>query len=999
MSEDGTLLKEAVVPKDEKVNNVKSNFRVENTPEVDGMGGFSNFTLKGLSGVNEEGKILAENISPSEKTPEQELKELSPEDKEKVSLGLRNLGFFVEEQKDKFFAGLFKKASGLVDEKGTTGRFLNSFHEIYTKDAIKARTKMEAFNKVGGGHLSNYGSLLGNVLRYGRIATDIAGYTLGSPLRYVMLGSMIFSKSAGAMQEARLKNEEVINKTRVEDIESAAEQAWSIYESAKAKNNGNEVSRENLEHAYLEGQPKDILERLSNDPEPGVATSILQRIMQKDVEYSVKKINDKIKVVEADTSLNEEQKQNLKDTILNKYSDRLKNFDRMVTNYGTVDALAMGAKYAQTAGKVVVYAMMAETVGRLAYKAWENLPSILGESQIADNPISTEIPSTDLSTPNTINANVHGVDVADIQDTATPVPHTPTIETVSGVTGTATRETLERGLTADFSVELGKNGVPGSLERVFHMMAVNHMDLKDTVIFGEADAAKSLNMAANLVKLAEGHNLADVDNLPGVDASTFSDAASWDQAKGVLEIKDHDAFNKIVGNLESRANILLDQGVLKTGAVANIDNITNETWLNILHADPLEKVGGIETGVIGNDNITTGQILDFDKSELVKTAEEAQIKAAERLSSLRSEINSTPEPFAGTTFNDTVSGQSIPVKEALQNISSGNVEKIMKGDIDKIFGSKGFLGFGVKSGINSPDWLKVKGLPTSKAVGLFKDYIHNISTHTGEIPQPNETSEHFIKRAIGSFIKDDKSGWLKDGGGPAIDSVTSTSPVVEATGVHEALKVPQAPKIGDLATAVKETKIPEATIHGTQFDANVDPENLTPKAPIETSPHIKTPEIVEADNIHTEAVNDLDVGNKTDGPVAVNQIPLSPEQISSINYQKKIIAAQRNILKEFRGKYANNPNFKAFENSLQESIDTNSSQVKSAVSGAGKLTINGDQTPKEFVKDKVNLLAIKFGLITSTENKNAMFNDLNNIPRASSSGNDGFTWIGNTPTK
>ena len=52
----------------------------------------------------------------------------------------------------------------------------------------------------------------------------------GSPLRYAMMGSMAFSRGAEGLKEVRLENEELIDKTRIQDADKAAEEAWRIYE-------------------------------------------------------------------------------------------------------------------------------------------------------------------------------------------------------------------------------------------------------------------------------------------------------------------------------------------------------------------------------------------------------------------------------------------------------------------------------------------------------------------------------------------------------------------------------------------------------------------------------------------------------------------------------------------------------------------------------------------------------------------------------------------------
>ena len=52
---------------------------------------------------------------------------------------------------------------------------------------------------------------------------------------------------------------------------------------------------------------------------------------------------------------------------------RLKEYDRIISKYGEVDALAIGAKYAETAGKAVIAGVQIET----AMLLMQRLPEIM----------------------------------------------------------------------------------------------------------------------------------------------------------------------------------------------------------------------------------------------------------------------------------------------------------------------------------------------------------------------------------------------------------------------------------------------------------------------------------------------------------------------------------------------------------------------------------------------------------------------------------------------
>jgi|GEM_PF-5393874 len=314
------------------------------------------------------------------KAVENEIKKLSPEERTEAKIGLRNFGFWVAEKKDLFWAKVCTAPAKAFGEKGTMGRFFSSLKENFERDAKKSRADFERAAKEKRGGVRSTLSLAGNALKYGRSAADIVGWTVASPLRYVMMGGMFFARGAEAAKEARLKNEEVIERTRIDDINTAAEEAWKIYTGAKERADGKTPSREDIESAYREKIPQDILKRLTENPLPDISTTLLQRILEHDVERSAQKIQKKIEAID-EKEIPTKAKQKEKDRIIKKYEKHLKDLDRMVTQYGTVDGLALGAKYAETAGKAAVAGMMAESLVLAAQHLWERgIPNIFSRT-------------------------------------------------------------------------------------------------------------------------------------------------------------------------------------------------------------------------------------------------------------------------------------------------------------------------------------------------------------------------------------------------------------------------------------------------------------------------------------------------------------------------------------------------------------------------------------------------------------------------------------------
>ncbi|MEK7569260.1 MAG: hypothetical protein AAB497_04105 [Patescibacteria group bacterium] len=305
-----------------------------------------------------------------------ELEEMPTEKLEEVGIGLRNFGFFAKEYKSKVMAGIFESAGDkkqIQEAEGFTGsvkRWMQGYAQSYRKDEEAARKNIEETEefKLSLKQVGNVGFVAGETMKHGRTVADVLGWTAGSPLRYAMFGAQIFARGAGAAKEARLMNTAVIDKTRIQDMDEAAEEAWKIYENAQAKaeGKGEKVSKQNLEKSYVENLPADLLKRLEKS-EPGMATGILQKVLRKDLEFAIK--HGKIKIGEDGK---------VEKLFENSFNDRLKEYDRLVSRYGTVDALAMGAKYAETAGKAVIAAVSIETATLGVKALFDRFPDIMG---------------------------------------------------------------------------------------------------------------------------------------------------------------------------------------------------------------------------------------------------------------------------------------------------------------------------------------------------------------------------------------------------------------------------------------------------------------------------------------------------------------------------------------------------------------------------------------------------------------------------------------------
>ncbi|MCK5510044.1 hypothetical protein KAI65_00665 [Candidatus Parcubacteria bacterium] len=194
----------------------------------------------------------------------------------------------------------------------------------------------------------------------------------------------------------------------------------------------------------------------------------------------------------------------------------------------------------------------------------------------------------------------------------------------------------EHGVKNNFKIKLGENEVPAHLERTMYAFAMDAMDEKEMYtdikksgvkLFDEEPAARSLNVAANLTKMAEG----ELSKIKGVDINNdMRNSFNFNKETGELEITNHGEFNNLVKNLHVHAKKLWNNEILQKEAVGYLDRIDRGTYQDII------KANGLEDQVDGHDDLDV-KIKDFENSEMVQKAEEV-IRAREARESARAEI-------------------------------------------------------------------------------------------------------------------------------------------------------------------------------------------------------------------------------------------------------------------------------------------------------------------------------------------------------------------------
>ena len=415
------------------------------------------------------------DVNVNEKEIKDEVKNLTPKEKERVEIGLHNIGFIVEKKKSEYFAKTFGWiGSRLKDKKSTTARFIKGIEKSYKEEEKIASHRVLAGREVRKlSKVANIGYLVKNIVRPVKLLADATGATPGSAQRLILAGAMLSGRMTGAMKEARLANEEVIQKTRigrtkdlsegensvlarteedVKDVERAYEEAMKIYEKAQGragktkggKEGKDNVSVEELQNAYLRELPEDLQKRLEN---PAVGNGFLQKVLRERLSVKVDLLNSDILKIEENQKISEKEKRKLIAQKISFFEKRLLDYDRLISKHGEIDEYAMLAKLAESTSKNVVRGMTAYSLFLSAEKLFEGLARVIGpidKEEIVESIKGGARKWQDFS------SKAKGSEVAPVAPTpipqqieTTPIPEAPAAETPEPITPAPTAPVFE----------------------------------------------------------------------------------------------------------------------------------------------------------------------------------------------------------------------------------------------------------------------------------------------------------------------------------------------------------------------------------------------------------------------------------------------------------------------------------------------------------------------------------------------------------------------------
>lgn len=665
----------------------------------------------------------ASSETPEEEEVKEEVEAMPEEERKEAGLGIMNWGFAVQEWKSRKLGSFFRSANH---------KYLKGIGETYRQDEIKAKNQIKSIKELraegmgssGIQKLASSGYITGNAIRFGRAFTDITGISIASPLRWFMMGSMVFARGAEGIKKA--EEYEVSKTTRIEDEQKAYDDAWDFYNKVDKKIGDKEISAEDLKREFTKELPEELLNRLKGGKkEEGVLNSSLG-ILQTRIKNKIENIDKELAGAKTDEEVG---------AIMNRkkypfgptYAQTLNRYDKLITKWGDVNKMAMAARWGEVAGKTAIAAVTVETLAQLAHKA----PEVLSD----------------------LFANIWGV------EHTTPVAGS-IIPKAEAEIGMESEKASEKSVVIDRDAGGKVNEVPPPAgEGVTEEFLV------------PKEASSSGQGTDNEVPPdEEGETEELAETIPKM-VTIEKGGSVWSSAKRL--VSDKAEFYK------AWTNSMVE--------IPGSDEPVHISKVDLVHSGTtIEYIAG-ENGKAGRFEIKApkgGELENIDK----QTEYTEKIKAhaeAHRLESLDTKAETTEvsggvsDGLTEEVYKDSdLEAEKVAeeTKNKLEGAHHLEVEEQMNIDIDKLYGSKDFFGFGTTSGVDSTAWQAVKNLsaseifnaerfeagfvdsesefvkePELEAKRKMRDYLYKLSEKSELKPDDGEKVESFIRRALTSL--------------------------------------------------------------------------------------------------------------------------------------------------------------------------------------------------------------------------------------------------------
>ncbi|PIT93835.1 hypothetical protein COU00_02175 [Candidatus Falkowbacteria bacterium CG10_big_fil_rev_8_21_14_0_10_43_11] len=299
---------------------------------------------------------------------------------------IANFGSKIEEKK----AGWFKRRLSWLSQKADwspkVSEFLNQWSDNYQKKEERERSFQKNQTK-------DYWQKGFGVMKVWANASKIVLAPFFSSYRLAMYATLFGTEAAGAAKETRLHNQEI---TWL-DEDLAEEEAWKLYEQAdigkklesqallEGKQESTQVSQDKqsewendvkkLREAYRQGLPERLMKRLEHFNKKAdnrevlptlanITNTLTTTIAGRTIVWQLRYWDEKVKSWEAEKKAGKisETVKNIKIGLVRSFSQKLlEDMDKAIGRAGAVDALAMGFKGMEMAGKAASAVFIAES--------------------------------------------------------------------------------------------------------------------------------------------------------------------------------------------------------------------------------------------------------------------------------------------------------------------------------------------------------------------------------------------------------------------------------------------------------------------------------------------------------------------------------------------------------------------------------------------------------------------------------------------------------------
>ena len=305
---------------------------------------------------------------------------------------LAEFWFKTTETKNKISSYILKKATDLSKWNTSIRSYFSKYSEIHKKEQTELQKNKKNVEKDSKIKLSWISQWFLNIFKYWRIiydAIDTVSFKTINPFRNITAASMFIWKSLEVAKETRLDNDEVKQKTRL-DEENASIEGWRLYQEI-VKKNGWKLNWDALEIAYKRRLCEDLKIRFEKNDLKNAW--FFKGFLERDTKKYIESLERKINKIREDRQLSLTQKQEKIDFLLKKNDKLLLDLDRMISSDWQVDGIAYWTRLVEKVSKWIANALVIDSVWRLTISANEHFNffkvdnSILSkESLFVNNP-------------------------------------------------------------------------------------------------------------------------------------------------------------------------------------------------------------------------------------------------------------------------------------------------------------------------------------------------------------------------------------------------------------------------------------------------------------------------------------------------------------------------------------------------------------------------------------------------------------------------------------